>query len=94
VLRLVIFGTALAAVLHHGAAPTVSQLVFVGGEGPARFANILRSTASFVGGDSDSDLDSFKLQLVKRVAEIVAHGVHERGVVSRIFAVAAYVSKL
>jgi hypothetical protein len=34
------------------------------------------------------------LQLVKRVAEIVAHGVHERGVVLRGFAVAACVSKL
>jgi len=48
----------------------------------------------FLGGESDSDLDSLGLQLVKRVAEIVAHGVHERGVVLRSFAVAACALKL
>jgi hypothetical protein len=48
----------------------------------------------FLGGESDSDLDSLGLQLVKRVTEIVAHCLHERGVVSRIFAVDACVLKL
>jgi hypothetical protein len=48
----------------------------------------------FFGGDSDSDLDSLGLQLVKRVTEIVAHGVHERGVVSLSLVVAACVLKL
>ena len=84
----------LAAVVHRIAAPTVSQLVVVGGEGPALRANPVTSTASFFGGDSVSVLDSLGAQLVKRVAEIVAHGVHERGVVLRGFAVAACVSKL
>jgi hypothetical protein len=51
-------------------------------------------TAFFFGGDSNSDLDSLGLQLVKRVAEIVAHGVHEHGVVFRSFVIAARVAKL
>ena len=93
-LRPVVFGTAFAAVVRHGAAPTVSQLVIVGGGRPALSANPHRSIALFFGGDSDSRLDSLGTQLVKRVAEIVAHGVHERGVVLRSFAVAACVSKL
>jgi len=94
VLRPVVFGTALAAVVHRSAAPAVSQLILVGGGEPSLFANPVISTALFFGGESDSDLDSFGAQLVKRVAEIVAHGVHERGVVLRGFAVAACVSKL
>jgi hypothetical protein len=52
------------------------------------------STALFFGGDSDSDLDSLGLQLVKRVAEIVAHGVHDRAVVFCFYLVAACLSKL
>jgi hypothetical protein len=48
----------------------------------------------FFGGDSDSDLDSFGAQLFKRVAEIVAHGVHDRDSLLRCFMVAACVSKL
>jgi len=94
VLRPVGFGTALAAVVHRSAAPTVSQLDLVGGGEPALFANPVISTAMFFGGDSDSDLDSLGLQLVKRVTEIVAHGVHERGVVSLSLACAACVLKL
>jgi len=94
VLRPVVFGTAFAAVVHRSTAPTVSQLVLVGGGEPALFANTFISTALFLGGESDSDLDSLGLQLVKRVAEIVVHGIHERGVVLRSFAVAACALKL
>jgi hypothetical protein len=90
----VLFGTVLAAVLHRGAAPTVSQLVFVGGGEPALFANPVISKALFFGSDSDSDLDSFGAQLVKRVAEIVAHGVHDRDGLLRCFVIAPCVSKL
>ena len=93
-LRPVVFGTAFAAVVHRSTAPTVSQLVLVGGGEPALFANTFISTALFLGGESDSDLDSLGLQLVKRVAEIVVHGIHERGVVLRSFAVAACALKL
>jgi hypothetical protein len=73
-LRPVVFRTLLAAVFRRGAAPTVSQLVIVGGGRPAIHASSpVISTALFFGGDSDSDMYSFELQLVKRVAEIVAH---------------------
>ena len=67
VLHLVLFGTALAAVRHRGAAPTVSQLIFVGGGGPALRANpVIPTVLLFFGGDSDSDLDSFGAQLVNK----------------------------
>jgi hypothetical protein len=36
----------------------------------------------FIGGNSGSGLYSLGVHLGKRVAEIVAHGIHARGVVS------------
>ena len=89
-LRPVVFGTLFAAVVHRGAAPTVSQLVCVRGGVPALRANPpVISPALCFGVDSDSDLDNLGAQLVKRVADIVAHGVHDRAAVSRCFAVTA-----
>jgi hypothetical protein len=69
----VLSSTALAAVLHHGAAPTVSQLVFVGGGGPALCAKPAIPRGLLFDGDSDSRLDSLGVHLVKRIVEIVAH---------------------
>ena len=50
--------------------------------------------AFFFGGDSDSRLDCLGAQLVERVAEVVAPGVHECAVLLRCFVVAACVLKL
>jgi hypothetical protein len=95
VLRLVCFGTLLAAVVHCGAAPKVSQLVVEGRGGPALCAStVIISTALFFGGDSDSRLDCLGVRFVERVAEVVAHRVHYRAVVSRCLVVAACFLKL